>query len=99
MTSEPPYVGVPRLSHQLPVTGVVVAVVVGGAVMLVVVVVNVGMVVVVDVDVGEDVVVELEQDASSTAATNKKLKPNQINLLFIFFLLQLELITNLFLLL
>jgi hypothetical protein len=65
----------------LPVTVVVVAVVVGTAV-LVVVVVDVGMDVV--VDVGMDVV-DVAQDASSIAATSKKLKPNHINLFFNFY--------------
>jgi hypothetical protein len=79
-TIVPPYVGLPRLSHQFPVTVVVVAVVVGGVVVVDVVVVDVvvGGVVVVDV------VVDVAQDASNIAATSKKLKPNQINLFFIF---------------
>ena len=42
----------------------------------------------VDVDVGfeVDVEVDLAQDASSTAAMIKKVKPHQINLLFTFYL-------------
>ena len=74
----------PSLSHQFAVTvfvvvGAVVAVVV--VVVLVVVVVDVFVVVVADKDV--DVVVDLAQEASSMAATNKRLKPNQITLFFI----------------
>jgi hypothetical protein len=83
----PPYCGVPRLSHQFPVAVVVVVVVVDGAAVLVVVVdVSMDVVVDVDVDVGVDVVLDVAQDASNIAATIKKLKPNQINLFFIFYL-------------
>jgi hypothetical protein len=35
-------------------------------------------------EVGADVVEDVPQDASSIATTNKKLKPNQITLFFIF---------------
>ena len=91
MTIVPPYCGVPSLSHQFPVVVevvAVVAVVIGGEVVLVVVV-EVALVVDVVVDVGldEDVVVDVAQDASSIATTIKKLKPNPINLFFIFQLL------------
>jgi hypothetical protein len=80
----PPYCGVPRLSHQLPFV-VVVVVVVGGVVVFVVVVVDFVVIVFVVVDVGVDVV-DLAQDASNIAATSKKLKLNQINLFFNFYL-------------
>ena len=83
----PPRCGVPRLSHQLPVV-VVVVVVVGGVLLdVVVVVVDVDVVVIVFVvdDVGADVV-DVAQDVSNIAATSKKLKPNQINLFFNFYL-------------
>jgi hypothetical protein len=64
----------------LPAAVVVVAVVVvTGAVVFVVVVVVVVAVVVVVVDE-----VFVPQDASNMAATSKKLKPNQINLFFVF---------------
>ena len=83
MVSEPPYCGTPRESHQFPVTLVVVTVVVGGDEVVVLVVVDVVFVVdVVDVELDVGVVVDVEQDASSIAATSKKLKPNQINLFF-----------------
>jgi hypothetical protein len=76
----PPYCGVPSESHQFPAAVVVVAVVVvTGAVVFVVVVVVVVAVVVVVVDE-----VFVPQDASNIAATSKKLKPNQINLFFVF---------------
>jgi hypothetical protein len=76
----PPYCGVPSESHQFPAAAVVVAVVVvTGAVVFVVVVVVVVAVVVVVVDE-----VFVPQDASNMAATSKKLKPNQINLFFVF---------------
>ena len=76
----PPYCGVPSESHQFPAAAVVVAVVVvTGAVVFVVVVVVVVAVVVVEVDE-----VFVPQDASNMAATSKKLKPNQINLFFVF---------------
>ena len=76
----PPYCGVPSESHQFPAAAVVVAVVVvTGAVVFVVVVVVVVAVVVVVMDE-----VFVPQDASNMAATSKKLKPNQINLFFVF---------------
>ena len=81
MVIVPPYCGVPSESHQFPATVVVVAVVVvTGAVVFVVDVVVV-VLVVVDVVVDE---VFVPQDASNMAATSKKLKPNQINLFFVF---------------
>ena len=75
----------PSLSHQFAVTvfvvvGAVVTVV--AVVVLVVVVVDVFVVVV--VDKGVDVVVDLAQDASSMAATNNRLTPNQIKFFFKF---------------
>ena len=80
MVIVPPYCGVPSESHQLPAAVVVVAVVVvTGAVVFVVVVVVVVAVVVVVMDE-----VFVPQDASNMAATSKKLKPNQINLFFVF---------------
>jgi hypothetical protein len=80
MVIVPPYCGVPSESHQFPAAVVVVAVVVvTGAVVFVVVVVVVVAVVVVVVDE-----VFVPQDASNMAATSKKLKPNQINLFFVF---------------
>jgi nitrate/nitrite transporter NarK len=78
----PPYVGVPSESHQFPDAVVVVGVVKVAAVVVVVVAV---VVVVVVVDVSVDAVVDVVQDASSIAITNKKLKPNQINLFFNFY--------------
>jgi hypothetical protein len=86
----PPYCGIPRLSHQFPVTAVVVgvvvvtiaAVVVEVAVLVVVVVV---VLVVAEIDVVD--VFNVEQDDNSIAATRKKIKPNQINLFFNFVLL------------
>jgi len=88
----PPYCGVPRLSHQLPVE-VVVTVDVAGVEVVVdtgivatdveVVVVGVTTVDVVVVVVVAFVVVVAElHDASKIAATNIKDKPNQINLRF-----------------
>jgi hypothetical protein len=86
----PPYCGVPRLSHQLPVEVVVTAVVAESVVVLVVLTTDVGVVLVVltieVVDAGADVVVDELQDASSIAAIIKKLKNNQVNLLFNFIL-------------
>ena len=91
MTISPPYCGTPRLSHQCPVVVVVLAVVVCGTVVVVLVVDVVFVVAVVDVGldvvVDADVFVDVAQDASNIAATNKKLKPNQINFLFNFLLL------------
>lgn len=87
----PPYCGIPRLSHQLPVALVVtveviaVGVVVVGTTALVVDVVVEIIVVVVDV-VTFVVVDAVPQDASSSAATNTKAKPNQIILCFTFHL-------------
>jgi len=80
---------VPRLSHQFPVAVVVVTVVVpvGG---MVYIGVDDDVVIGVDDDVSVEVeleVVDAEQDANNIAATNKKLKPNQINLFFNFSLL------------
>jgi hypothetical protein len=67
----PPYCGVPRLSHQFPVTAVVVvAVVVVGAVVLAVVVVLV-LVVVVCVGVEVDAVVLLHDAKTSDATTRQ----------------------------
>ena len=74
----PPYWGVPCESHQFPIAVVVVAVVVVGCLVVV------GVDVVFAVDVVDVVVVGVPQDASSIAASNKKLKPNQINFLFKF---------------
>ena len=50
------------------------------------VLVVVDVVVFVDVEVEVDVVLDLAQDVSSIAVTSKKLKPNPINLFFIFLL-------------
>jgi hypothetical protein len=84
----PPYCGVPRLSHQFPVTEVVVGVVVIGLVVVVVVVILVVDVVILVVVVAVVLeVVFVVQEASSIAATNKMLKPNQINLFFNYLLL------------
>jgi hypothetical protein len=80
----PPYVGVPSESHQFPDVVVVVGVVEVAAVVLTAVAVVVVVVVVV-VDVSVDTVVDVAQDTSSIAITNKKLKPNQINLFFNFY--------------
>ena len=85
MINTPPYIGVPSESHQFPVAVVVVGIVVV-AVSGVVVLVVVDVVLVLDV-VGVGVDVDLVQDASSIAATSKKHKPNQMNLLFNFLLL------------
>jgi nitrate/nitrite transporter NarK len=81
----PPYFGVPRLSHQFPVAAVVVELVVPVLVVVpaVVFVVEVTVVLVIVVVV-VDVAVFVVQDASSKAATSNKLKPNQIDLLFIY---------------
>jgi len=80
----PPYCGVPRLSHQFPVTAVVVAVVVVGVVVLVVVVVVVVLVVVVVVDVGVEVdVVVLLHDAKTSDVTMRQVSNPQIIPLFI----------------
>jgi hypothetical protein len=87
----PPYCGVPRLSHQFPVTAVVVAVVVVGVVVLVVVVVVVLVVVlvvvvvvvlVVDVGIEVDVVVLLHE-AKTIDVTTRKVSNPQIIPLFI----------------
>lgn len=90
----PPYCGVPRLSHQLPVAVLVVAVVMGDVVVIVTVedvvilVVDVVVIVFVIDDVVVDVVDAL-QDVRSIATISKKLKPNQINLFFNLYLRQL----------
>jgi hypothetical protein len=82
--SEPPYCGVPRISHQFPVALVVVAVVVVGVVIWVVVVVVVVLVVVVVVDVGVEVdVVVLLHDAKTSDVTMRKVSNAQIIPLFI----------------
>jgi hypothetical protein len=80
----PPYCGVPRLSHQFPVTVVVVGEVVVAVVTVVIVLVLVVVVfVAVVVDVGVDVdVFDVAQDVSIIAATIKKLKPNHTSLFF-----------------
>ena len=84
MVIVPPYCGVPSESHQFPAAVVVVAVVVvTGAVVFVVVVLVVVVVVVVVVMVVVDEVF-VPQDASNIDATSNKLKPNQINLFFVF---------------
>jgi len=84
--SEPPYCGVPRISHQFPVALVVVAVVVVGVVVvvvvLVVVVVVVVVVLVVDVGIEVDVVVLLH-DAKTSDVTMRKVSNAQIIPLFI----------------
>ena len=91
MVIVPPYVGAPRLSHQFPVTAVVVeGVVVTGLLVFVVVfiavfVVVVGLLAVVVVVILE--VVFVVQEASNIAATSNMLKPSQINLFFNFLLL------------
>jgi hypothetical protein len=81
----PPYCGVPRVSHQFPVTAVVVAVVVVGVVVLVVVVVVVFVVVVVEVVcVGVEVdVVVLLHDVKTSDVTMRQVSNPQIILLFI----------------
>jgi hypothetical protein len=81
MVIVPPYVGAPRLSHQFPVTAVVVEGVVVIAAIVVVLVVAL-MVVVVDGGLDVDVVVDVLQDTSNIATPSKILKPNQINFLF-----------------
>ena len=92
MVIVPPYCGVPRLSHQFPVE--VVVTVVGK--LDAEVVVKVGSDAEVVVEVGSDakvvvevdaVVLDLPHDASSIATTIKKLKPNQIPLFLIKYLL------------
>jgi hypothetical protein len=81
----PPYVGLPRLSHQFPVTAVVVEVEVGGAVVVVVVVVVVFVVVAVLVgaDVDVVVVVVLLQDAKTIDVTMRQVSAIQIAPFFI----------------
>jgi hypothetical protein len=82
-TISPPYCGLPRLSHQLPVAAVVVGVVVGavvvavvgGAVLVVVVVVVMGVVV--------DVVADVAHDAKTSDITIRQVNTIQIALLFI----------------
>jgi hypothetical protein len=83
----PPYCGLPRLSHQLPVPAVVVgfvevgavlAVVTGGEVVFVVVVVVVMGAVAVEVDV-----VDVLQDARTSEITMRQVSAIQINPLFI----------------
>ena len=90
MVNLPPYCGVPRLSHQLPVEVVVTAVVVDCAAELVVLTIDVdvvlGVVTIEVVDAGVDVVVDELQDANNIVVTIIKLKPNQITLLFNFIL-------------
>ena len=90
MVNLPPYCGVPRLSHQLPVEVVVTAVVVDCAAELVVLTIDVdvvlGVVTIEVVDVGVEVVVDELQDANNIVVTIIKLKPNQITLLFNFIL-------------
>ena len=86
----PPYCGVPSLFHQLP--AVVVAGVVVDEVAVVVRVVVVCreievVVVCIVVDIEVEVDVELLQEASNRAVTIRKLKQNQISLLFISILL------------
>jgi hypothetical protein len=70
------------LSHQFPVTAVVLVVDVGGAV-VVVVVVFVVVVVPVVVVVGVVVVVVLEHDPNISAVTTRQLKSSPITFLFI----------------
>ena len=90
MVNLPPYCGVPRLSHQLPVEVVVTAVVVDCAAELVVLTIDVdvvlGVVTIEVVDVGVEVVVDELQDANNIAVTINKLKLNQITLFFNFIL-------------
>jgi hypothetical protein len=89
IVSEPPYLGVPRLSHQCPVEVVVTAVVtavvdvveVGAITVVVVVVVTIAAVVV--VVVGVLVVVFELQDASTSDATMRKVSAIQITPFFI----------------
>jgi hypothetical protein len=78
----PPYCGVPRLSHQFPVTAVVVAVVVVGVVVLGVVVVVLLVVVVVCVGVEVDEVVLLH-DAKTSDATTRQVTNIQVIPFFI----------------
>ena len=91
ITSSPPYCGLPSLSHQFPVVGVVIEVevdvnVVVGVDVGVDVRVVVGLDVDTDVGVEIDDDVELVQDASSIAAIIKQLRLDQITLFFIFYL-------------
>jgi hypothetical protein len=88
MLIEPPYCGAPRESHQCPVVVVVlVSDVVSGSVLVIVVMAVVCDGVVLVLVVAVVVVVGLVlHDASSIAVTSKKLKPNQINLFFNFYL-------------
>jgi len=79
ITKSPPYCGLPRLSHQFPVTAVVVAVVVVGVVVVVVVVV---VVLVVDVGVEVDDVVLLH-DAKTSDATTRQVSSIQVIPFFI----------------
>jgi hypothetical protein len=87
----PPYFGVPRLSHQLPVEVVLTAVVTvdvvvvddGATVAVLDVVVITAAVVVVWVDALVVVVVDEPQDASTIDATRTKLSTIQIAPLFI----------------
>ena len=88
MVKFPPYCGLPSLSHQFPLAVVVVAIVVGSVVVVSgSVVVDVVFVVdVVEVAADVDTVVDLAHDASNMAATSMRLKPNQITLLFKYYL-------------
>jgi hypothetical protein len=82
----PPYCGLPRESHQLPVVAEVLVGVVGfvtTVVEVVVVVTCAEVIVVAEFDVVV-VVVELLQDVSIKAEMIKILNPNQITLFFIF---------------
>jgi hypothetical protein len=79
----PPYFGVPNLSHQLPVTVVVVGVVVElGFVVVVVLVAVVVVVVLVVVAVGEDVVFVV-QDANTRDVTIRQVRTIQMIPFFI----------------
>jgi hypothetical protein len=88
IVNEPPYFGVPRLSHQFPVEVVFTAVVAVPVVVVDVVLTTVDVVVVV-VDVvvvfvvGVLVVVEEPQDARSSDATRRRLSVIQITPFFI----------------
>jgi len=78
----PPYCGLPRLSHQLPLAAVVVDIVVVGVVGMTVVV---DVVVRVDVDVGVDVdVVDVAQDAKTSDVTMRHVSTIQIAAFFIY---------------
>jgi len=86
VTNVPPYIGVPRLSHQFPV---LVTVVVIAAVVVAVVDVAVSVFVVVDVvvvdvvvKVGVDVVVDVAQDAKTRDVTMIQVSSTQITPLF-----------------